>query len=105
MEKSCRKCAPKVSPRPLFNFGKRNRTAITCRKVFLKKDVLKVDYQKTSRKLTLYFLLNAVPFNGQDYKKQKGPGTSDQLFFRLQSIFRKTNLSVMYYLAQFDDVI
>ena len=22
MEKSCRECAPKVSPRPLFNFGK-----------------------------------------------------------------------------------
>ena len=22
MEKSCRKCAPKASPRPLYNFGK-----------------------------------------------------------------------------------
>ena len=24
MEKSCRKCAPKASPRTLFNFGKDN---------------------------------------------------------------------------------
>ena len=28
MEKSCRKCAPKASPRPLFNFGKQPKTAL-----------------------------------------------------------------------------
>ena len=26
MEKVCRKCAPKPSPRPLFNFGKQRNT-------------------------------------------------------------------------------
>ena len=36
------------------------------------------DYQKPFKKLTLFFLLNTVPFNGQIYKKQKGLGTSYQ---------------------------
>ena len=35
------------------------------------------DYQKPFKKLTLFFLSNPVPFNGQSYLKQKGPGTSD----------------------------
>ena len=32
MEKSCRKCAPKASPRPLFYFGKQPKTATACKK-------------------------------------------------------------------------
>ena len=40
-----------------------------------KKDILKEDYQKALKKLTLSFLLNSVPFNGQNYHKQKVPGT------------------------------
>ena len=44
----------------------------------LKKDILKEDYQKALKKLTLFFLSNSVPFNGQSYEKQKGPGTTDQ---------------------------
>ena len=31
--------------------------------------------------------MNPVAFNGQDYEKQKGPGTSDQSLFRLQNKF------------------
>ena len=30
-------------------------------------------YQNDVNKLTLFFLLNHIPFNGQDYKKQKRP--------------------------------
>ena len=37
MEKSCRKCVPKASPRSLFDFGKQPKTAIACKKLFLKK--------------------------------------------------------------------
>ena len=44
---------------------------------------------KRLQKGTLFFLLNPVPFNRQNYQKQKGPGTSDQLLFRLQNKFRK----------------
>ena len=66
---------------------------------------MKEDYQKTLKKLTLFFLSNPVPFNGQSYQKQKGPGTSDQSLFRLQNKFRKIPLLVMYYLTKFDDVI
>ena len=55
MEKSCRKCAPKASPRPLFYFGKQPKTAIACKKFFQKQDILKGDYQKTFKKLTLFF--------------------------------------------------
>ena len=30
MEKSCRKCKPKASPRPLFDFGEKPKTATAC---------------------------------------------------------------------------
>ena len=66
---------------------------------------MKEDYQKASKKLTLYFPLNPVPFNKQSYQKQKGPGTSDQSLSRLQNKFRKIPLLVIYYLTKFDDVI
>ena len=66
---------------------------------------MKEDYQKALKKLTIFFLSNPVPFNGQSYQKQKGPGTSDQSLFRLQNKFRKIPLLVMYYLTKFDDVI
>ena len=66
---------------------------------------MKEDYQKALKKVTLIFLLNPVPFNRQNYQKQKGHGTSDQLLFKLQNKFRKIPLLVMYYLTKFDDVI
>ena len=37
-----------------------------------KKDILKGDYQKSLKKLTLFFLSNPVPFNGQSYQKNRG---------------------------------
>ena len=76
---------------------------------------MKEDHQKALKKLTLFFLLNhglpklhvrtPVPFNGQNYQTQQGPGTSDQLLFRLRNKFRKMPLLVMYYLTTFYDVI
>ena len=48
---------------------------------------------------------NTVPINRQNYQKQKGPGTSEQMLFRLQNKIRKIPLLVMYYLTTFDDVI
>ena len=67
--------------------------------------MLKKDYQKPLKKLTLFCLFNPVPFNGQSYQKQKGLGASGQLLFRLQNKFRKISLLVIYYLTKFDDVI
>ena len=72
---------------------------------FFKNNILKEDYQKALKKLTLFFLSNPVPFNGQNYQKQKGSGTSDQSLFRLQNKFRKIPLFVIYYLTKFDDVM
>ena len=67
---------------------------------------MKEDYQKGFTKLlTLFFLLNPVLLNGEEYEKQKGPGTSDQLVFRLQNKFRKFPLLVMYYLIKFNYVM
>ena len=66
---------------------------------------MKDDYQKALKKVTLFSLSNPVPFNGKNYQKRKGPGTSDQSLFRLQNKFRKILLLVMYYLTKFDDVI
>ena len=40
-----------------------------------------------------------VPFNIQNYQKQKEPGTSGQSPFRLRNKFRKISLLVMYYLT------
>ena len=65
---------------------------------------MKEDHQSDLKKVTSFFLLSPVPFNRQNYQKQKGPGTSDQLLFRLRNKFRKISLLVMYYLTKFDDV-
>ena len=61
--------------------------------------------QKPLNKSTLFFLPNPVPFNVQNYQKQKGPGTSDPSLIRLRNKFRKIPLLVMHYLAQFDDAV
>ena len=66
---------------------------------------MKGDYQKPLKKLTLFFLLNPVPFNGQSYKKQKELETSDQSLYRLQNKFKKISLLVVYYQTKFDGVI
>ena len=66
---------------------------------------MKEDYQKALKKVTLFFPSNPVTFNGQNYKKQKERGTSDQLLFRLLNKFRKILLLVMYYMTKIYDVI
>ena len=66
---------------------------------------MKEDYQKALKKLTLFFLLNPVPFNEQSYQKQKGSGTSDQSLIMLQDKFRKIPLFIIYYMTTFDDVM
>ena len=50
---------------------------------------------KTLKKSTLFFLLKPVPFSEQSNQKQKGPGASAQLLFRLQKKFRKISLLVI----------
>ena len=71
--------------------------------------LLKIQYfgrlSKSLKKLTLFFLPNPFPFNGQSFQKEKGPETSDQSLFRLPNKFRKTPLLVLYYLIKFNDVI
>ena len=44
MEKACRKCAPKVSPRPLFILVNNPKQSLYTRTCF--KNILKEDYQK-----------------------------------------------------------
>ena len=66
---------------------------------------MKGNYQIPFKMLTLFFISNPVPFNGQSYQKQKGSGTSDHLLFRLQKKFTKISLLVIYYLTKFDGVI
>ena len=66
---------------------------------------MKKDYQKALKKLTLFFLSNLVPSNGQNYQKQKGSETSDQLLFRIQNKFKNIPLFGIYYLTKFGDVM
>ena len=63
------------------------------------------DYHKVLKKWTSFFISNQVPFNGQDYEKQKESVTRDQSLFRLQHKFRKNSLLVMYYLTMLAEVI
>ena len=95
----------KLVPNPFFTFGKYLKTAIACKKLFLKIDILEEDYQKALKKSSLFFPPNPVPFNGQSYQKQKGCGTSEPSLFRLRNEFRKILLLVIYYLTKFDHVI
>ena len=74
-------------------------------KFFLKQDILEEDYKKALKKLTLFFLSNPVPFNGQNYQKQKGSETSDQSFFRLRNKFKNIPLFIIHYLTKLDGVI
>ena len=60
--------------------------------ILLEISILKEDYQKAFKKLTLFFL-------------SRGPGTSDQSLIRLQNKFRKTALLAIYYLTKFEDKI
>ena len=63
---------------------------------------MKDDYHKVLKEWTSFFLSNQVPFDGQDYEKQKESRTRDLLLFRLQHKFRKFILLVMYYLTRLD---
>ena len=72
--------------------------------------ILKVKYfegilSKSLKKGNFIFLSNPVPFNRQNYQKQKESETSDQSLFKLQKKIRKIPLLVMYYLTKFDNVI
>ena len=85
MKKSCRKCAPDASPRPLFYFDlKKNSHCM--QEIILKIRYFEWGLSKTFQKVNLkskFFLSISVPFNGQNYQKQKRLGTSDQSLFRL----------------------
>ena len=56
--KYMQKYAPKANPRPLFSLVK-PKAAITCKEFFYKSDILKEDYQKGFKKLTLFFIRNS----------------------------------------------
>ena len=60
---------------------------------------------KSLKKLTLFFLSNPVPFNGQNYQKQKESGTSYQSLFSLGNKFKNIPLFIIYYLTKFDDIM
>ena len=95
MKKSCRKYAIWVN----------NPDSHGMQEILLKIRYLERGLSKNLKKLTLFFLSKPVPFNGQSYRKQKGPGTSDPLLFRLQNKYREIPLLVIYYLTKYDDTI
>ena len=72
--------------------------------ILLKIRLFERGLSKTIKKFTIFFLLKPFPFNGQSCQKQKGPGTSDQLLFRLLIKFTKMSLLVMYYLTKFINI-
>ena len=95
----------KLVPSPFLILVNNPKQPLHARNSLKNKIFLNRIIKKPLKKLTLFILLNPVPFNGQDYGKQKGSGTSDHLLFRLQNKFRIIVLLVMYYLTKFDNVI
>ena len=63
--------------------------SIACKKLFLKCGILKENYQKALKKLTLFFLLNPAPFHCSGYEASS----------------KKTPLLVICYLTKFDDEV
>ena len=61
---------------------------------------MKWDCQKPLKKLTLFFLLNLVPFNGQVFKNKRG---LELVTSRLQNKFTK-KIVIIFCLTKFDGV-
>ena len=68
MEKACRKCARKASVKSLLFFGITQNNHCM-QEVLLKIRYYRKGYQKDFKKLTLFFLLNPVPYSGLSYQK------------------------------------
>ena len=102
MEKSAENVHQKLVPDPFLILVNNPKQPLYARTYFKNKIFWKTIIKKLLKKLTLFFLSNPAPFIGQNYPKQKRPGTSEQLLFRLQNMFRKIPLLVMYYLTKFD---
>ena len=66
MEKSCKKCAPKASPRPLLILVN-NPKSHCMQEIPLKIRLFEIGLSKVLKKLNLFFLSNPLPFNGQNY--------------------------------------
>ena len=69
MGKSCRKCATKASPEPLFYFGLYTQNNHCMQEILLKIRYYRRGYRKALKKLILFFLANPVLFSGQSYQK------------------------------------
>ena len=61
-------------------------------------------YQKSFKKSTGVFPLLRVPFNGQDFEKQKVPGTNNQSLFGRKEMLRKNPILIIYHLGNFDNL-
>ena len=67
MKQLCRNMHQKLAPDPYLILLNNPKQPLHARKSF-KNKILKKDYQKGLKKLTLFFLSNPVPFNGQSSK-------------------------------------
>ena len=94
----------KLVPDSFFILVKNPKQPLHERIPFENKIISKGIIKNLLKSLTLFFLLNPVPFNEQRYKTQRGLGTSDQSLFRLRIKFTKNSLLVMYYQTKFDGV-
>ena len=79
-----------VVPGPFSVLVNYPKTAIACKN--LETRYFKRKLSKILKKLTLVFLSNPVPFNGQDCEKRRFLRTSDQSLFRFQNKFKKISL-------------
>ena len=59
MKKPCRKCSSIVNSRSLFTFIKQTKTAFARKEFFYKSDILKQNFQKALKKITLFFFRTA----------------------------------------------
>ena len=62
MEKSFRKCAPKASPRPLFNFGKQTQNSHCMQEIPLKIRYFERGLSNSLKKVNFIFFYEPSPF-------------------------------------------
>ena len=55
-------------PNPILILVKKLKQSL-CARNFVENKIFLKDYQKALKKLTLFFFLSSLPFNGQNYEK------------------------------------
>ena len=72
MKKPCRKCAPKASPRPVFNFAKKTQNSHCTQEIILKIRYSERGLSKTLKKVKFFFFRTQSLLMDKFIKNKRG---------------------------------